>query len=123
MTLNLLKPILSLSSGKYFIEMKEHHSPTRAPPLLPFQEAHLEELFILLISFLFICFISPISFQRTSISLLWVSFFFPPVPLPPEPQLSILWNLDKCVPSPGFVFVSRSVNTKPISSPSQKLYL
>jgi hypothetical protein len=32
-TLNLVKPIPSLLfSGKYFIEMKEHYSPSRAPP-------------------------------------------------------------------------------------------
>jgi hypothetical protein len=31
-TLNLVKPIPSLFSGKYFIEMKEYDSTSRAPP-------------------------------------------------------------------------------------------
>jgi len=112
-TLNLVKPIPSLFPGKYFTEMKEHHSP---PLRHAFQEAFYSSYWFS--SFLFICFISPISFQRPSISLLCVSLFFVPFPAP-----NFLSRRFPCVPSPGFVFVPRSVNTKPISSPPHKLYL
>lgn len=123
MTLNLLKPILSLFSGKYFIEMKESRPPTRAQPLLLFQEAHLEELFYT--SYFFSLYLFHLSnFLPTYLHLFIVGVpFLRFILLAPELEVSILWNLDKCVPSPGFVFVPRPVNTKPISPPSQRLYL